>query len=276
MPHVISESRSAYQRHRLTCTATRQKVSGALSALKSQFKHKRPLFDAGDSSSSLLMRARSNTASQSSTPSVDVPEEGTPPVSGDEMSYAERETQPSPPHLNTTPPPDQDLPEQPALRTRWNRGILPKRFQQESPVPVAAVPLYIAPTGASLNARSGEWPALDSPVNPFGLFHRYFSSKFPSHDPEEYFVPSDLTNGVPRTDSPHPSLPDEPLEPDRPPSPFPNMISYRLAQWFWLGGLQKTYKNFKELLRIISHPGFKPQNVTTTDWAHLQNRVYGG
>ncbi|KAI0309334.1 hypothetical protein OF83DRAFT_1179750, partial [Amylostereum chailletii] len=280
-------SRGAYQRHRLTCSATRDKVSGALGRLKHTFKRKRPIFDEGESTDSPRSPSTDGHSSDdldsgSSSTSGRVPlcEERSPglSVSGDVSdSYPEeRDIEPSPLGFDAagTPPLDQGVLEETVpRRTRWNRGLLPKRFRQDSPVP--AVPLCVIPAGASLNARHGERPALDTPVNSFGVFRRYFSRKFPSHDPEEYLSPSDLTNGLLPPDSPPPDMSTGPSEPERPPSPFPNITSYHLAQWFWLGGLQKTYKNFKELLGIIGHPSFQPQDVTSADWARIHRDLAG-
>ena len=43
--------------------------------------------------------------------------------------------------------------------------------------------------------------------------------------------------------------------------PYPNHTSFRLGDWFWNGGVQKSKDSFHELIQIIGDPEFHPEDV---------------
>jgi hypothetical protein len=110
-----------------------------------------------------------------------------------------------------------------------------------------------------------------SPRNVFGLSRQYYGHEPPFHDPEESITLSDLCsspvtihNGA------------VPLEPSTAPSlvpqsfyPYPNENSFRLGNWYWNGGVQKSQESFKELLNIVGNPRFQSADVQETKWAQI-------
>ena len=179
-----------------------------------------------------------------------------------------------------------------AVRRQRREIRLPKRFRDEIPQASAALPPASArdlidtaavasimetgssasstdPTVATATAPTPKSPThsrqiLRSHRNAFGLFREYFAVNFPFHDPEELVTMSDLSD-----------VPDPSADPANGPSfgPYPNENSFRLGEWFWCGEPQKSKKSFKELLDIISDPGFRPADVQNTRWGHIDGQL---
>ncbi|KAI0058385.1 hypothetical protein BV25DRAFT_1810704 [Artomyces pyxidatus] len=57
-------------------------------------------------------------------------------------------------------------------------------------------------------------------------------------------------------------------------APYPNAASFRLGQWFWNGGPQKTLAGFRELLQIVGAPDFRSIDVRQTKWDSI-NSILG-
>ena len=166
---------------------------------------------------------------------------------------------------------------------------LPKRFQDIVPQPLPLLPpasavpglpndniVLQAPPPPASNQRQFVERSLGSrirqifqtPKNIFGLFRRYFSETLPTHDPEEHKDIFDLS--------------DEPIISVTPPrftddgnpfEPFPNKSSFRLADWHWNHGVQKSCESFNRLLDIVSDPEFQPEDVRQTNWKKLNSRL---
>ncbi|KAF8220831.1 hypothetical protein L208DRAFT_1220511, partial [Tricholoma matsutake] len=105
---------------------------------------------------------------------------------------------------------------------------------------------------------------LRSPCNAFGLSCCYYSTKYPSHDPEEFNdfnALSDVSN--------------PPLSHEVDLGPYPNHSSFALGEWYWGDGVQKTKKNFKNLIDIITRPDFHPNNVRDTKWDSIDDELGG-
>jgi len=106
---------------------------------------------------------------------------------------------------------------------------------------------------------------ISTPKNVFGLIHRFFATRLPCHDPDDLDSMNDLSDiSVSTTnntavsrhqDTPHSLL-----------YPYPNENSFRLGHWYWNGGVQKSKESFRELLDIVSNPGFKSSDVRHTKW----------
>jgi hypothetical protein len=82
----------------------------------------------------------------------------------------------------------------------------------------------------------------------------------PTHDPEELTTLENLTLMHSKSDkefsmSTH-VIHNNSMEAPNAFHPYPNKSSYLLGYWFWNGGIQKSQKNFKELLWIISDAKF--------------------
>jgi len=115
-------------------------------------------------------------------------------------------------------------------------------------------------------ASSVEQTTLDTVPNAFGLFRRYFSKHLPSHDPESEVDLSDLSNAPTSI---------EPQVVDLAFSPYPNQSSFRLGEWYWNGGLQKSQASFKDLIKIVGDNDFKPSDVRFTNWDKVNQRLGG-
>jgi hypothetical protein len=95
--------------------------------------------------------------------------------------------------------------------------------------------------------------------NLFGLSRRYHAAELPSHDPEEHNEFSDTPSSL------HPtSLPQSFY-------PYPNLNSFRLGEWYWNGGVQKSQSSFKELLDIVGDRNFDPAAICETKWGEINN-----
>jgi hypothetical protein len=110
---------------------------------------------------------------------------------------------------------------------------------------------------------------LRSPRNIFGLFRQYYAEKFPSHDPEERIALDDLTDTTEDALEPHDALPSA----QQPFGPYPNRNSFRLGEWYWNDGVQKSQKSFKELIDIVGDHEFNPSDVRDTKWKRLNQQL---
>ena len=159
---------------------------------------------------------------------------------------------------------------------RRNRQ-LPLRYRDVIPEPSAALP----PTGTqevpNQNPEANTPVAgilphlrrlLRSPWNIFGLFRQYHAEDFPSHDPEENVTPEDLS------DIPNCCTDDPKLHPTQPSLwPYPNLSSFRLGEWYWNNGAQKSQTSFKELVDIVSDPDFYSSDIRGTRWDLINQQL---
>jgi hypothetical protein len=161
---------------------------------------------------------------------------------------------------------------------RLHRRLLPKRFRDLLPEPlpsnlpgprvtsnplpdVSKSPSVVNTAGTSATSSSLEH-ACDvvrqffvSPRNAFGLFRQYNTLTPPSHDPEEHISIEDLVDmATAETPKVHPF------------HPYPNLNAFRLGEWYWNGGLQKSQASFKDLLSIVGDPQFAPTDVSDVRW----------
>jgi hypothetical protein len=154
-----------------------------------------------------------------------------------------------------------------------------KTFQDILPQPVIPLPPKARGTcsGSSGQAEgpaspcrsddvvsSVEQATLDTLPNAFGLFRRYFSKQLPFHDPESEVDLSGLSNV-------RLSVEEQPV--DATFDPYPNESSFRLGEWHWNGGLQKSQASFKELIRIVGDSDFRPSDVRFTNWEKVNQRL---
>ena len=108
--------------------------------------------------------------------------------------------------------------------------------------------------------------------NVFGLSRSYYSMHPPSHDPEEHLSLQDLWESIPG---------DGDVSADTDPGdlgtrfgPYPNHSSFLLGDWYWNHGVQKSQQSFKELVNIVTSPGFKAEDVRQTRWSAI-NKTLG-
>jgi hypothetical protein len=88
----------------------------------------------------------------------------------------------------------------------------------------------------------------------------------PSHDPEEHTTPDDLRDASVDEES----LVDVPAQDYY---PYPNRNAFRLGEWYWNGGPQKSQASFKELVTIVGDPAFRPDDIRNTKWDHLNHTL---
>lgn len=115
---------------------------------------------------------------------------------------------------------------------------------------------------------------LRTPKNVFGLVRQYLTDKLPSHDPEELVTLADLTS------IPLPTSTNVPTPPAKKKSnpffPYLNKNSFRLGQWFWNGSVQKSQKDFKELVDIVGDVDFQSSDVRETKWGKINATLGNG
>ena len=133
-------------------------------------------------------------------------------------------------------------------RGHWENRQLPQRYQDILPNPPAALPPRPLPpvlkaTLPPLLANSPARKVLKSLHNKFRLFHQYYATHFPKHDPDEHTTSDDLL------DSSSASLVDLI-------HPYPNLSSLLLGEWYWNDGLKKSQSSFTNLINIVGHPDY--------------------
>ena len=187
-------------------------------------------------------------------------------------------------------------------RTRRINRRLPKRFRDILPEP----PLPLPPQGAEiflegnpLLANSGSPSTTAIPVvqisqsppqvhstqlpqlpskrcgvfatqkNSFGLFHLYDEDSIPINDPEDLSGADPLPTlriGVPVSQP----LPTESINLFH---PYPNESLWRIGDWYWNQGAQKSKQNFKSLVEIVSSSDFQSEDLCHTNWAAIDRQL---
>jgi len=106
---------------------------------------------------------------------------------------------------------------------------------------------------------------LKSARNVFGLFRQYHATSFPGHDPNENIVSDDLMDSSIANDT-HPVGTYD---------PYPNQSSFLLGEWYWNDGVQKSQSSFQNLLKIVGHPEFRPEDVAGLNWKSIDGQLSG-
>jgi hypothetical protein len=167
---------------------------------------------------------------------------------------------------------DLSLPLARRKQRRLNRQ-LPSRYQDELPQPLPLPGPSTPPTAllaAPVQLISPLQPILCTIRNIFGLFRQYYSNEL-SHDPEEHITLDQLSDG-PGTIKQRITVP-QPQNTPKAFHPFPNESSFLLGHWYWSSGVQKSRESFKELLRIIGNPEFRPEDVQHTKWGAIDAKL---
>lgn len=158
-------------------------------------------------------------------------------------------------------------------RARRENRRAPKRYRNEQPVALASLPLAVAETSRQPDDASLSTPraslthrTLISPLNTFGLFRKYFSTSFPTHDPDAEMQIDELSevSDYDKSNTISTSL----FE------PYPNQSAFLLGEWYWNSGVQKTKDGFQKLINIISGNNFNPTDVKNIPWDSL-NKCLG-
>ena len=175
-------------------------------------------------------------------------------------------------------------------RTRRMDRRLPARYRDvlpQPPPPMAApsFPSPLAEPQAPLSVSSQDFTLGSSSLrvlrffttlaNSFGLSRRYYGDRPPSHDPEIATTLQDLTLIPPVAevgDSAEHLVNSRVITPFY---PYPNRSSFFLGDWYWNGGIQKSKESFKELIKIVGAPEFRPQDVSSTRWDYINAQLQG-
>jgi hypothetical protein len=66
-----------------------------------------------------------------------------------------------------------------------------------------------------------------------------------------------------------------PPELNRPTSfrPYPNETSFRLGNWYWNGGVQKSQEDFQQLLKIVGDESFVSGDVRAANWDKINQQL---
>lgn len=168
--------------------------------------------------------------------------------------------------------------------TRRNNRLPPKRFRDLLPQPLPSLPppetashqeeiyshfhLRNSPEPPSLELLPSSSQALEPIRNTFGLSRRFLSNEAPLYDPEDHISLEDLSNiDSSRASS---SLHLASSAPNNSPFyPYPNRSAFKLGDWFWNGGVQKSQASFRELVGIVGDPGFHPDDIRDVRWDHV-------
>ena len=166
-------------------------------------------------------------------------------------------------------------------RPRRQNRQLPMRFRDVLPQPPPTMPLevrerlpesvasVIAPERPASPVRT----VFRTPPNIFGLVRQYFSSKVPSHDPEEYVTITDLSfiPGNPEAIEESHTL--AASTSDSQYHPYPNSSSFELGDWYWNQGLQKSQADYAKLLQILGSSAFNAADVSSTCWKKINSQL---
>lgn len=148
---------------------------------------------------------------------------------------------------------DMNPPETECLQRR--KIVTPKRYVDFLPEPPPSMP---PPEPTSSRA----FQFFQSPRNVFGLRRKYYSMTLPSHDPDELITLPDLQIS-------HTAPTVEPAVISNSYFPYPNKNSFLLGNWYWGEGVQKSQEGFKDLVKIVGNPDFKPSDVQNTRWTNI-------
>jgi hypothetical protein len=115
---------------------------------------------------------------------------------------------------------------------------------------------------------------LTTPRNAFGLWRRYNTDTIPSHDPEEHIQLCDVFDNLPcHSNIEATNSPNATSQGRNPFYPYPNESSFRLGEWYWTGGIQKSQESFSQLLKIVGNERFRPEDVRCARWKEIDRTL---
>ncbi|KAG0703958.1 hypothetical protein DFH29DRAFT_998014 [Suillus ampliporus] len=271
-----------FSQHQRSCSHTKKRLSSAISSLKefvSRRKRMRTLNDAGPGTINELPNRSANSpvihlASgevNASNATIAPPDSTCSSVAGIITGDCEVEEIED----------EEDLSLAQCRLRRQNRQM-PKQFRDVLPVPPPTVPAEVRelpPAAVGEVVTSDASSALLSrsmfrtPPNIFGLVRQYFSSTLPSHDPDEYVTLADLSF-IPGS-SPVDEVPNPPaaLGSDTQYHPYPNRSSFKLGDWYWNQGVQKSQRDFVKLVDILGDSTFSCDDVSSTHWKNINSQL---
>ncbi len=162
-------------------------------------------------------------------------------------------------------------------RNRREHRRLPKRYRNmepEPPVP-ASTSSQIPPERVQAEPDTSQCLQQQPPIpssrvkkivqsacDGFGLFRKYYTTRLPEHDA----LPDSSSNII---DASLPPLPVNVYY------PYPNQSSFLLGEWYWNGGEKKSQSSFQNLLQIVGHPSFRPEDVSGKNWRLIDAQLSG-
>ena len=157
--------------------------------------------------------------------------------------------------------------------------VLPQHLPSLNPSPPTSPsdcisqPPTSSPEPASM---SNSLPVTSTTRNCFGL-SRCFFGIVPSYESDDEFL--ELISVTDHTDDPPPSLSPMPFVASHSDMgldyyPYPNQNAFKLGDWFWNHGVQKSKGSFNELVRIVGHHDFRPADIQDVQWGHI-DKVFG-
>lgn len=109
----------------------------------------------------------------------------------------------------------------------------------------------------------------ETPKNEFGLYKRYWTTEEHPHDPDSYISGKDLQEES-TSEEDHIEVEVDLADALH---PFPNINSFLLGEWFWGDRSEKSRESFRELLDIITHEDFNPEDIRTADWNQINSSL---
>ena len=95
--------------------------------------------------------------------------------------------------------------------------------------------------------------------------------KFPENAPDECLT---IENFVDSPDDSSPQLLPSSIGSERKNFwPYPNHSSFLLGEWYWNNGFLKSQRDFSDLIEIVGHPDFKPDDVRETKFADINSTL---
>jgi len=153
----------------------------------------------------------------------------------------------------------------------------------EVPPEVSALEADLDSTSAALVTGGNQSPSLEDPAaqsaqlpstqhavlttskNSFGVFRLYDEGSIPSvNDPKDQSWADPLP--PPRLEECVSQLSPSFINPFH---PYPNESSWQIGDWYWNQGAQKSKRNFKSLVEIITSANFQPEDLYHTKWAAI-------
>ena len=89
--------------------------------------------------------------------------------------------------------------------------------------------------------------------------------EFPGHSPDESLTLRNLCDNPSEVNGIQSTLCSNQHAKTASLSPYSNLNSFELGDWYWNIGVQKSQSNFKALINIIGSPEFRPEEVRNTN-----------
>jgi len=171
-------------------------------------------------------------------------------------------------------------------RKHWENRQLPKRYQDVLQAPPDALPLTsphvpaegtdvvsvtsLAPTvvlSPSHDSSAMSWVRnfFRTTCNIFGLSQQYHATHFPDHNPYGNLTSDNLEDSPADDSSTHPI--------DY--YPYANESLFLLGEWYWNDGVKKSQSSFQNLIKIVGHPNFRPEDVAGQQWQKINGKLSG-